>query len=74
MAGRFDVFVEVLCRDAAHFAELLTQRIRMIDGVMDTESFLVLQVRKMSYDWGVEEVETAPSDRDHEHAGTPGGR
>ena len=74
MAGRFDVFVEVLCRDAAHFAELLTQRIRMIDGVKDTESFLVLQVRKMSYDWGVEEVETAPSDRDHEHAGTPGGR
>lgn len=73
-AGSFDVFVEVLCRDTAHFAEVLTERIRMIDGVVDTQSFLVLQVRKMSYHWGAEEAETAPRHPDPEHAGTPGGQ
>jgi Lrp/AsnC family transcriptional regulator for asnA, asnC and gidA len=70
-AGSFDVFVEVLCRDTAHFADLLTERIRMIDGVVDTQSFLVLQVRKMSFHWGVEEIEATSSHRDHERVGTP---
>lgn len=61
-AGSFDLFVEVLCRDTAHFAEVLTEKIRTIDGVVDTQSFLVLQIRKMSYGWGVDEVETARVD------------
>ncbi|HSK90131.1 MAG TPA: Lrp/AsnC family transcriptional regulator [Euzebyales bacterium] len=60
-AGSFDLFVEVLCRDTAHFSEVLTEKIRTIDGVVDTQSFLVLQIRKMSYGWGVDEVETAPA-------------
>jgi Lrp/AsnC family transcriptional regulator for asnA, asnC and gidA len=72
-AGGFDVFVEVLCRDTAHFADVLTEQIGKIDGVVDTQSFLVLQVRKMSYDWGVGKVEAAASHPDHEHAGTSGG-
>ena len=71
--GGFDVFVELLCRDTAHFAEVLTERIAMIDGVVDTQSFLVLQVRKISYDWGADELETATTHRDHEHAATSGG-
>ena len=72
-AGAFDVFVELLCRDTAHFAEVLTERIGTIDGVVDTQSFLVLQVRKLSYDWGAEKVETAAAHPDREHAGAPGG-
>jgi hypothetical protein len=44
----------------------------LIDGVVDTQSFLVLQVRKMSFDWGVEEIEATSSHRDHERVGTPG--
>ena len=62
-AGSFDLFVEVLCRDTAHFAEVLTGKIQAIDGVVDTESFLVLQIQKMSYGWGVDEVEAASGDR-----------
>jgi Lrp/AsnC family transcriptional regulator for asnA, asnC and gidA len=61
-AGSFDLFVEVLCRDTAHFAEVLTSKIQSIDGVVETESFLVLQIHKMSYGWGVEGVETALRD------------
>jgi len=58
-AGGYDLFVEVLCRDTAHFTEVLTEGIQALDGVIDTQSFLVLQIRKMSFGWGVDEVETA---------------
>jgi Lrp/AsnC family transcriptional regulator for asnA, asnC and gidA len=71
--GGFDVFVEVLCRDTAHFAEVLTERIGMIDGVTDTQSFLVLQVRKTSYDWGADAVRAAGPDPDREPAAASGG-
>jgi Lrp/AsnC family transcriptional regulator for asnA, asnC and gidA len=71
--GGFDVFVEVLCRDTAHFADVLTERIGMIDGVTATQAFLVLEVRKMSYDWGVEALGTAGSDAGREHAAASGG-
>lgn len=58
-AGSYDLFVEVMCRDTAHFAEVLTDKIQSVDGVIDTESFLVLSIRKMSYGWGVDHVEAA---------------
>ena len=58
-AGSFDVVVEVICRDTAHFTELLQERIQRVDGVVSTESFFVLEIHKMAYGWGVPEVETA---------------
>jgi len=72
-AGSFDLFVEVMCRDSAHFAEVLTGRIQNIDGVVDTESFLVLQIHKMSYGWGVEGVATALSQPGSSEAVAPSG-
>jgi Lrp/AsnC family transcriptional regulator for asnA, asnC and gidA len=58
IAGSFDVIVEVVCRDTAHFTELLTQRVHHVDGVVAAESFLVLEIHKMAYGWGVGEVAT----------------
>lgn len=55
-----DAIAEVVCRDTRHFAELLNQRIQVIDGVVSTDVFFVTQVYKMAYGWGVPEV--APSD------------
>jgi Lrp/AsnC family transcriptional regulator for asnA, asnC and gidA len=72
-AGSFDLFVEVMCRDTAHFGEVLTGNIQDIDGVVETESFLVLQIHKMSYGWGVEEVETALHHRGSSKTVAPGG-
>lgn len=72
-AGSFDLFVEVMCRDSAHFGEVLTGNIQDIDGVVETESFLVLQIHKMSYGWGVEEVETALHHRGSSKTVAPGG-
>jgi Lrp/AsnC family transcriptional regulator for asnA, asnC and gidA len=59
IAGSFDVMVEVVCRDTAHFTELLTRRLHHVDGVVSAESFLVLEIHKMAYGWGVGQVATA---------------
>lgn len=56
IAGSYDVIVEVVCRDTSHFTELLTKRLQSIDGILSTESFLVLQIHKLAYGWGVGEV------------------
>jgi Lrp/AsnC family transcriptional regulator for asnA, asnC and gidA len=58
-AGSFDVIVEVICRDTAHFTELLTGRLHAVDGIVTAESFLVLEIHKMAYGWGVAEVAAA---------------
>ena len=51
-AGQFDVLVELVCEDRRHLLEL-TSRIRGIDSVASTESFLYLELRKQVYEWGV---------------------
>ena len=58
IAGAYDVIVEVVCRDTQHFTELL-KRLHVVDGVTSTESFLVLEIHKMAYGWGVGEVAVA---------------
>jgi Lrp/AsnC family transcriptional regulator for asnA, asnC and gidA len=58
IAGSYDVMAEVVCRDTAHFTELLTQRLHQVDGVVSAESFLVLEIHKMAYGWGVGHVAT----------------
>ncbi len=53
VAGQYDVFVEVVCRDTSHFQQLLTEDLHGIEGVVSTESFLILEIHKMAYGWGV---------------------
>ena len=50
-AGQFDLLVELLCEDRGHLLDL-TNRIRALDGVVSTESFLYLELWKQLYDWG----------------------
>jgi Lrp/AsnC family transcriptional regulator, regulator for asnA, asnC and gidA len=54
-AGRFDLFVEVMCRDTAHFTDVLTGGIQSTEGVSGTETFLVLGIHKMTFGWGVDD-------------------
>jgi Lrp/AsnC family transcriptional regulator for asnA, asnC and gidA len=63
-AGGFDAIVEVICRDTAHFGELLTGRLHAVDGVVSAESFFVLEIYKMAYGWGVGEVAVAAPEPD----------
>ena len=55
LAGAYDLVLEVVCRDTAHFGELLTKRIGQIPGVAQTQSFLILEIHKIAYGWGVGE-------------------
>jgi Lrp/AsnC family transcriptional regulator for asnA, asnC and gidA len=50
-AGQFDLLVELVCTDRRHLLDL-TNRIREIEGVVSTESFLYLELWKQLYDWG----------------------
>lgn len=52
VAGQYDVFAEVVCRDTAHFQQLLNEQLHHIAGVASTESFLILEIHKMAYGWG----------------------
>jgi Lrp/AsnC family transcriptional regulator for asnA, asnC and gidA len=61
-AGQFDVLVELVCTDRRHLLDL-TNRIREIDGVVSTETFLYLELWKQLYDWGT------PMDADGEDLG-----
>lgn len=51
-AGSFDILAEVVCEDDDALIELLNQKVRGLDGVYSTESFLYLQLNKQKYDWG----------------------
>ena len=51
-AGSFDIMVEVVCEDDDHLISLLNQRIRNIPGVVSSETFVYLKLRKQLYNWG----------------------
>lgn len=51
-AGSLDVLVEVVVEDDEHLLDLLNNKIRAIDGVRDTETFMYLRIHKETYAWG----------------------
>lgn len=51
-AGSFDILVEVVCEDDDGLIELLNEKVRSVDGVAATETFVYLQLTKQKYDWG----------------------
>lgn len=50
-AGQFDILVELVCANRRQLLDL-TNRIRAIESVASTESFLYLELWKQIYDWG----------------------
>ena len=50
-AGQFDVLVELVCTDRSDLLDL-TNRMRALEGVVSTETFLYLEMCKQLYDWG----------------------
>lgn len=52
-AGSFDLLAEVLAESDEHLLDVLSHRIRRIDGVKSTESFVYLKLCKQTYSWGV---------------------
>lgn len=51
-AGSFDLLVEIVCRDDDQLLEIINRRIRSLEHVTSTESFVYLKLRKQTYAWG----------------------
>jgi Lrp/AsnC family transcriptional regulator, regulator for asnA, asnC and gidA len=52
-AGQYDILVELVCADRRQLLDL-TNRLRSLDGIVSTESFLYLALWKQLYDWGAQ--------------------
>ena len=52
-AGAYDLLVEVVAASDADLLSLISGRIRSIEGVTATETFMYLDLRKQTYAWGV---------------------
>ena len=52
-AGSFDLLAEVLCESDEHLLQVLSERVRQIEGVKATETFVYLKLVKQTYSWGV---------------------
>jgi len=51
-AGSFDILAEVVCENDDDLINLLNKKIRAIDGVASTETFVYLKLFKQFYNWG----------------------
>ncbi|WP_454854420.1 Lrp/AsnC family transcriptional regulator [Promicromonospora soli] len=51
-AGGFDLLVEVVCEDDHQLLEIVNRQIRPLPGVLTTETFVYLKLRKQLYNWG----------------------
>ena len=52
-AGSFDVLAEVVAESDEALLEIISDRIRAVPGVVSTETFVYLKLRKQTYSWGV---------------------
>ena len=52
-AGTYDLLVEVGAESDEHLLEIISDRIRAIEGVRTTETFMYLHLHKQTYSWGV---------------------
>jgi Lrp/AsnC family transcriptional regulator for asnA, asnC and gidA len=50
--GRFDLLVEVVCRDNQHMLSVVNDVIRSLPSVRSTETFTYLYLEKQTYSWG----------------------
>lgn len=52
-AGSYDLLVEVVCESDEALLHVLAHKIRAIEDVVSTETFMYLKLRKQTYSWGV---------------------
>jgi Lrp/AsnC family transcriptional regulator for asnA, asnC and gidA len=51
-AGTYDLLIEVVLEDNEALLRFLVERLRRIDGVRETETFVYLRMVKQTYQWG----------------------
>ena len=51
-AGTYDILVECVAEDNEALLQFLSERLRKVQGVRETETFVYLRLMKQSYQWG----------------------
>ena len=51
-AGSYDLLIETVCEDNDALLAFLAERLRAIDGVRETETFVYLRLVKQTYQYG----------------------
>jgi Lrp/AsnC family transcriptional regulator, regulator for asnA, asnC and gidA len=51
-AGTYDLIIETVSEDNEALLRFLTEKLRAIDGVRETETFVYLRMVKQTYQWG----------------------
>jgi Lrp/AsnC family transcriptional regulator, regulator for asnA, asnC and gidA len=51
-AGTYDLLIETVCEDNEALLRFLAEKLRQIEGVRDTETFVYLRMVKQTYQWG----------------------
>jgi len=49
VSGRYDLMAEVVCRDHADLLRFLTEKLYLVDGVRESETFVHLKIEKEVY-------------------------
>lgn len=49
LSGRYDIMIEVFCRDHEELLKFMTEKLSVVDGVRETESFMHLKIVKEIY-------------------------
>jgi Lrp/AsnC family transcriptional regulator for asnA, asnC and gidA len=52
-AGKYDLLVEAVCESDESLLALVSDRIRAVEAVQSTETFMYLKLVKQTYSWGV---------------------
>ena len=49
VSGRYDILIEVFCRDHADLLKFITEKLYGVEGVRETETFMHLKIVKEVY-------------------------
>lgn len=52
-AGSYDLLVEVVASNDTDLLRIISEELRTIPGVVSTETFVYLKLKKQTYSWGV---------------------
>ena len=49
VSGEVDLMVEVICRDRDHLTEFLNDKLRLVEGVLKTQTYTILRTYKLEH-------------------------
>lgn len=50
--GRYDLIIQIITFSNEDYYRIISEQLSSIDGIEQTDSFMLLQINKQTYDWG----------------------